>query len=109
RLSEPGTGDAHEARGLHLFDGRRPAVTHRLAHAADQLVHDRRERAFVGDAPLDAFWHKLVDVLDVSLEVSILRERPPPHRTERAHAAVLLEAFSLHEDHVTRRLFRAGE
>src|SRR3954467_6856285 len=64
-LAQPGGGDADEARGLHLLDRGRPAVAHRLADAADELVQDRRERALVRDAALDALGDELLDVLDV--------------------------------------------
>src|SRR6202162_1864830 len=103
RLAQAGTRDAHEARGLHLLDRRTAAVAHRLAHAADQLVHDRRKRALVRDTPLDALRHELVDVLDVALEIAVLRVRATAHRTERGHAAILLEALALVDDHATAR------
>src|SRR4051812_38376562 len=68
-LAQPGRGDADEARGLHVLDGGRPAVAHRLADAADELVQDRGEGALVRDAALDALGDELLDVLDVALEV----------------------------------------
>ena len=43
-----------------------------------------------GHAALDPLGDELVDVLDVALEVAVLRERAGLHRAERAHAAVLL-------------------
>src|SRR3954467_5918258 len=109
RLAQPGAGDADEARLLHLGDRRSAAVAHRLPQAADELVDDRRERALVGDTPLDPLGNELLDVLDVTLEVAVLRERARAHRAERAHAAVLLEALALHEDDLARRLLGAGE
>src|SRR3954447_15408352 len=65
RLAQPGRGDADEPRALHLVDRRGTAVAHRLTKAADELVHDRPERALVRDPPFDALRHELVDVLDV--------------------------------------------
>src|SRR3954454_8425461 len=109
RLSETGTGDADEAGFLHVVDRRRAAVAHRLPNAADELVHDRAQRALVADAPFDPFRDELLDVLDVPLEVAILRERACAHRAERAHATVFLEPLPLDEDHLARRLVRAGE
>ena len=38
RLAQPRSGDADEPRGLHLVDGRRPAIPHRLTETADDLV-----------------------------------------------------------------------
>src|SRR3954451_7200645 len=109
RLAQPGRGDADELRVVQLLDRRGAAVAHRLPQSADELVEDRRERALVRDAPLDALGHELVDVLDVALEVAILRERARAHRAEGAHAAVLLEALALVEHHVSRRLVGSRE
>src|SRR5579859_6033264 len=109
RLAQARTGDAHEPRCLHLVDRRRPAVAHRLADTADELVDDGRERALVRNATLDPLRHELVDVLDVVLEVAVLRVAARAHRAERAHAAVLLEALALVHDHFARRLVGAGE
>src|SRR3954451_18480305 len=103
RLAQAGRGDANEFRFLQLLDRRRAAIAHRLPQAADELVQDRRERALVRHAPLDPLGHELVDVLDVALEVAVLRERARPHRAERAHAAVLLETLALVEHDVARR------
>src|SRR3954454_24578019 len=109
RLAQTGRRDAHELRVVQLLDRRGAAVAHRLPQSADELVQDRRERPLVRDAPLDALGHELVDVLDVALEIAILRERARAHRAERAHPAVLLEALALVEHDVSRRLVRSRE
>src|SRR5215831_12604872 len=109
RLAQPGAGDAHEPRVVQLRDRRRAAVAHGLAQAADQLMQDRRQRALVRHASLDPLGHELVDVLDVALEVAVLRERARAHRAERAHAAVLLEPLALMQDDVAGRLVGARE
>src|SRR5581483_3938587 len=109
-LVEAGGADPDEARlGLHLLDRRRAAVAHRLPEAPDVLVEDASRRPLVGDAALDPLGNELLDVLDVTLEVPVLREATGLHGAERAHAAVLLEALALDEDHVPRRLVRTGE
>src|SRR4029077_14359277 len=99
-LTQAGSGDAYEARLLHLLDRRRAAVAHRLAQAADQLVEHDPDRALVRDAALDALGDELVDVLDVTLKVPVLRVAACLHGAERAHAAVLLVALALRDDHV---------
>src|SRR5581483_11621279 len=109
RFAQAGAGDPHERRLLHRLDRRRTAVTHRLPQAADDLVQHAGEWALERHAPLDALRHELVDVLDVALEVAVLREAARLHRSERAHAAVLLEALALLEHDVARRLLRACE
>src|SRR5579862_9088582 len=101
-LTETGAGDADEARVLHLFDRRRAAVAHRLAKPADELVEHRPERPLVGDARLDAFRDQLL-ALDLALEVPVLRVAAL-HCAERGHAAVLLEALALVDDHVAGSL-----
>jgi len=50
------------------------AVAHRLAEPADDLMQHIGERAFVGDAALDPLSDELLYVLDVALEVAVLRE-----------------------------------
>src|SRR5215208_1904877 len=100
RLAESGGGNPHELRLLHLLDRGCAAVSHRLPQASDELEHDRRQRPLVRDTTLDPLGDELVDVLDVPLEVPVLRERPRAHRSERAHAAVLLEALALDEHDV---------
>src|SRR6476646_766038 len=99
-LAEACRRDAHELRVLHLADRCRSAVAHRLTHAADELVQDRRDRPLVGNAPFDPFRDELLDVLDVALEVTVARRAARAHRTERAHAAVLLVSLSLVQHHV---------
>ena len=63
---------------LHLVDRRRAAVAHRLAQAADELVQDAASGPLYGDAALDPLGHELLDVLDVALEVAVLREDRAP-------------------------------
>src|SRR5438105_1606020 len=109
RLAQPRDRDPHERRTLHLLDRRRAAVAHRLPQAAYELLDDALQRALVRNPPLDTLGNELVDVLDVPLEVPVLGEPARLHRPERAHAAVLLEALALKEDHVARRLLRSGE
>src|SRR5262249_33940500 len=104
----PCAGDAHEARVLHLLDGRRAAVAHRLAQAADELVENRRKRALVGNTTLDPFGDELLRLLDVTLEVAVLRVAAT-HRAEGFRAAVLLETLALMDDHVAGRLVGPGE
>src|SRR6059058_849085 len=74
RLPQPRGRDAHELRALHVLDRRRAAIPHRLPQPADELVQDRAERPLVGNATLDPFGHELLDVLDVALEVPVLRK-----------------------------------
>src|SRR5438876_1025078 len=93
-LAQTCRGDTHELRTLHLLDRRRPAIPHRLAQPADELVQDRRNWPLVRNAPLDSLRHELVDVLDVTLEVTVARRPARAHRAERAHAAVLLESLA---------------
>src|SRR3954471_15739864 len=109
RLSETGAGDADEARLLHVVDRRCAAIAHRLPEAADELIHDRAQRALVADAAFDPFRDELVDILDVALEIAVLRERACAHRAERPHAAVPLESPHWDEDDLARRLVGACE
>src|SRR3954469_2632662 len=80
RLPQPGAGDAHEPRLLHRLDRRRAAVAHRLAQPADHLVQDAGDWPLVRDATLDALRNELLDVLDVALEVAVLRVAARLHR-----------------------------
>src|ERR687898_2897972 len=74
-LAETRTGDPDEA-GVELqrLDRRRAGVAHRLPEAADELVQDLLHRPLVRHTALDPLGHEPVDVLDVALEVAVLRE-----------------------------------
>src|SRR6266540_4438696 len=109
RLAQPRGGDAHELGLLQLRKRRRAAVAHRLPQPADELIEDVPHRALVRDAPLDALGDHPVDVLDVALEVAVLREPARLHRADRAHAAVLLEALALVHHDVAGALLRTCE
>src|SRR3954451_6840423 len=87
RLTQPRAGDPDEARLLQRLDRRRAAVAHRLAEPADYLMEHACDRPLVGDASFDPFGNELLDVLDVSLEVAVLRVATRLHRAERTHAA----------------------
>src|SRR6266511_4023946 len=108
-LAQPRRGDARELRALHLLDGRRTAVPHRLAQTADELMQDARKRALVRNAPLDPLRDELLDVLDVPLEVAVARRAAGAHRAERAHPAVLLEPFALVEDDLSGAFVRSRQ
>src|SRR5439155_19404692 len=82
-LTEAGGCNADELCPLHLLDRRRPAITHRLAQSPDELVQDRRDRALVRNAPFDSLRHELLDVLDVTLEVTVARRAARTHRAQR--------------------------
>src|SRR4029079_11468530 len=103
-LAQARSGDADEASVLQRFDRRRAAVAHRLPDAADDLVDDRPEGPLVGDASLESLRDQLRGVLDVALEIAVLRERARFHRAERPHPAVLLEPLALDDDHAAPRL-----
>src|ERR1044071_2445323 len=69
-LLHPRRGDAQEARFRpEVLDRRRAGVAHPRAHAARQLVDERRELALVGHHALDPLRHELVRVLHVALPV----------------------------------------
>src|SRR6266508_453700 len=108
-LAEARGSDADELRTLHLLDRRRAAIAHRLAHAADELVQDRRDGPLVRDTPFDSLRHELLDVLDVALEVTVAGRTPRAHCAERAHAPVLLEPFALMKNDVTGALVGSGQ
>src|SRR5664279_1410782 len=60
-LLEPGGGDADElATLLQFVDRVRADVEHRWVQAADELVRNGRQRAAIGDLPLDALGDDLV-------------------------------------------------
>src|SRR5690606_37651602 len=100
-------GRADELRvRAKVLDGARARVAHARAETADELVEDRRERAAVRHAPLDALGHELL-VGGAALAVAVLAALP--HRAERAHAAIHLVAAALVEHEVAGRLVRARE
>ena len=66
----------------------------------------------MGDPPLDAFRHELlvrVRRVEIELVLEVAIAAAAPHRPDRTHAAVLLEASALIQNQLTRALVRAGE
>src|SRR5262249_3841923 len=106
-LLEPGRRDAHEL-GVAAEVGERagPEVAHAGAQAADELLHDERQRALVWDAALDALGHELhAELVDlVVLEVAVAASLALAHRLERPHAAIELVRPSLVENRLARAL-----
>src|SRR5512133_1248560 len=102
-LAQAGGGDADELRlGAKLADVPAADVAHPAPEPAHELEEDHPDRSLVGHAPLDPLGDELVGVLDVGLEVAVLR--PLLHRADGAHAPVGLVAAPLVEDHLARRL-----
>src|SRR5512134_2049440 len=107
-LPQPRRGDLHEGRPLlELRDVPGAHVPHAGLQTADQLECDARQRAAVGDAPLDPLGDELALRLHVGLEVPVLA--PLLHRLQRPHAAVHLVGATLVQDHLPRALLGAGE
>src|SRR5205807_1712386 len=114
-LAEAGQGDANELRvAPQLGQRRAAAVTHARAQTAHELVHHGRDAAFVSDPAFDAFRHELLGGLrpravEVELVLKVPIAAAAAHRADRAHAAVLLEAASLIQNHLARALVGARE
>ena len=105
-LLHAGVGDADELGVVQVLDGCGSAVAHAASESADELIDDFLDGALVGDSPGNAFGHELLGVLDVSLEVAVLRAAL--HGFEGAHAAVALELTSVVDDGVAWAFFRSG-
>src|SRR5690606_33743154 len=106
-LAQPLARDADELGVLpELVDGVAAGVPHPRAQAADQLDHDRRQRAPVGNAPFDAFGDELL-VRRAALAIAILAAAL--HRTERPHPAVDLVAAPLVEHELAGGFVSTGE
>ena len=107
-FAQAGGGDADEAGFFGEFAKRGGAdVAHAALEAADELVGERAERTFVGDAAFDAFGHGLATLFGV------LHRRVPVgagiHRADRTHAAVGLESAALVKNGFAGCFFRASE
>ena len=86
-FAEAGACDAAEAGVvLEVLDVGAAGVAHAGAEAADELVDDGADGAFVADAAFDAFGDELEGVLDFLLEVAV--GTAPGHGADAAHAAV---------------------
>src|SRR5438067_2734008 len=109
RFAKTGAGDPDEARArAQVFDRPGARVAHARAETADELVHDRRERAECADAALDPLGNELRKLADVDLTVAVARTARF-HHAERAHPAIGLESTFVVLDDVSRRLIDAGE
>ena len=109
-LAQAGAGDADERappsapRSSRRRSSPSPAAGRRRAGAR------RPQRApCTARGPRSPPGTSLLDVLDVALEVAVLREAARLHRAERAHAAVLLEALALRGRRRRPGLVGAGE
>ena len=110
RLAHARRGDAHELRPrAQLANVLAAGVAHRGAQAAGELVQDGDDAALVRNAALDALGDEFFEFGRGVLEVAVARAMPLAHRTERAHAAVALEARTLEEFDLARGFFGAGE
>src|SRR5258706_3805222 len=109
-FAEARATDADEARlRAQILDRGRADVAHTQTQTANELIHERRERAASGHASFDALGHELAELRDVLLPVAIARSLPHLHRAERAHPAIRLEASLIGLDHVARRFVDAGK
>src|SRR5450759_1954644 len=96
-LAQARACDTHEARLLlHVFDRRGTGVAHSLAQTADELEDQGTEQTLVSDACLDALGDQ-VRIVHVTLEVAVLAVATLLHRTDRAHATIVLEALAVRD------------
>src|SRR6202140_4906431 len=109
-LADAGGGDGHEhrARG-HMGDVAAAGIAHGPPQSARQLTQDGDHAPLVGNAPLHAFRHQLLELGGRVLEITIRRAVAFAHRAERAHAAIGLVGSSLVQLDVTGGFLGAGE
>src|SRR5262249_30038174 len=106
-LAETLRRDANESRALlQLADRTRADVAHAGAKTSDELIENRRERAAIRNASLDAFRNELL-VRRARLAVAIFAALL--HRAERAHASIHFVRATLVENHVAGCLVGARE
>ena len=106
-FAEAGGGDADEFAELREFGERACAdVAHAAFEAADELIGEAVERAFVGDAPFDAFGNGLA-AFGAFLGIAI--GGAGFHGAGGTHAAVGLEGAALIENCFAGSFFGAGE
>ena len=104
-LLQTSTGDTDELSLLmHIEDGAAAHITHTGTQTTDELEYSIGNRALEGYTTLNAFGNELLVIL---LEVTVLGALS--HSTQRAHAAVYLEAASLIDFHFTGSLFTASQ
>ena len=92
---------------MHFFDIGAAQIAHAGTQAAGQLVDDVYNRAFVGDAALDAFGHIFVGAFLFVLEIAV--RRALAHCAQRTHAAVRFVRTALVQLDFARGFFRAGK
>src|SRR5204863_10181944 len=102
---EPGRRDANDAGiALQRRDGGAAAIAHAGAQPPYELMNHRGDAAFVGNAPFDAFRHQLLATagaarrVELEIVLKIAVAAAAPHRADRSHAAILLEAAALVEN-----------
>ena len=71
-LVDTGVGDTSELRVVELFDGSGTTVAHTRAQTTYHLIDHLLNRSLVRHTSCDALGHKLLHLLRVTLEVTIL-------------------------------------
>src|SRR2546421_6448513 len=104
-FAQTSIGDTYKAGIiLHICNCSCTSVAHRLAYATNQLVYQRTERTFVGNARFDPFSNQLRLILCLPLEVAIFAIAALLHCAYRPHTAVVFEALSLRDDELSGTL-----
>src|SRR3954447_21296508 len=84
------------------------AVAHSGAQPPHELVNHRRDAPFVCDASLDPFGYQLLASRGIRIQIELVLEiavaAAAAHGADRSHAAILLEAAALVQNHLARAL-----
>ena len=106
-FAEAGGGDANEFAELREFgEGARADIAHATFEAADELIGEAVERAFVGDASFDSFGDGLA-AFRAFLGITI--RGAGFHCSGGTHAAIGLEGAALIKNCFAWSFFGAGE
>src|SRR4029077_3594657 len=102
--------DAHEtAASAKIVERGGAHVTHAAFKPTDELIGQRAQRTFIGDAAFDAFGHGFA-----ALAVGVVLHGGVTvgagiHRSGGAHSTIRLKSAALEQNRFAGRFFGAGE
>ena len=103
-LQHTGICNAGKLSVVQVLDSSSTTVTHTRTQTTNQLVDNLLYSSLVRNTTCDTLWYKLLGILGITLEVTVLRTILLLHSLERTHTAVALELTAVEDDSIARAL-----
>ena len=103
-LVDTGIGDTGELSIMQSLDGCGTTITHTRTQTTNHLIDHLLYGSLIRHTSCDTLWNKLLHILSVCLEVTVLRT--VLHCLEGSHTTIALELTSVVDDGIARTLLR---